>query len=133
MLGFDIDLDIKPAKRSDALNRGYPTVLLRIILFGLCCTTWYVYEHDLARLMNANAMGSPVKIALADAGHTFFMPVRTFLLQNRLIASACELSQIISEVSVIILAAKSLLGKSFRPILALSYVLGARLLLRSVS
>lgn len=83
--------------------------------------------------MNAHAMGSPVKIALADAGHTFFMPVRQYLERERMIGSACELSQIISELSVCILAAKGLLGKSFRPILALAYVLGARLLLRSIS
>jgi hypothetical protein len=69
-------LDIKPAKRGNATNRGYPTVLLRILLFGICCVTWYVYENDLAKLMNAHAMGSPMKMSLSDAGHTFFMPVR---------------------------------------------------------
>ena len=34
-LGFDIDLAIKPAKRGRAISRGYPTVLLRLILVAI--------------------------------------------------------------------------------------------------
>lgn len=40
-LGFDIDLDIKPAKRGRALNRGYPTVLLRIFLLFVFLRLWF--------------------------------------------------------------------------------------------
>ena len=43
-LGFDIDLEIKPAVRSHAMKRGYPTVLLRIILIAVGFYTWNLTE-----------------------------------------------------------------------------------------
>ena len=39
-LGFDIDLDIKDPNRSHATKRGYPTVLLRILLTGAAIHIW---------------------------------------------------------------------------------------------
>lgn len=43
-LGLDISLDVKVAKRDAAINRGYPTVLLRMILLAASLYTWFSTE-----------------------------------------------------------------------------------------
>ena len=43
-LGLDIDLDVKAAKRGSAINRGYPTILLRIVLLFVGLQLWHASE-----------------------------------------------------------------------------------------
>ena len=59
-LGFDIDLDIKPEVRTNATNRGYPTILLRMILLGIALASWYVNENELSALMKQHGPGVPM-------------------------------------------------------------------------
>lgn len=76
LLGFDVDLDIKPAKRSNATKRGYPTILLRMIMFGIAVAGWIVYEKEMSRFCRTIGSSAPIKTDLLDAGHTLFEPVR---------------------------------------------------------
>lgn len=43
-LGLDINLDVKTAKRGSAINRGYPTILLRIVLLFAALKLWFASE-----------------------------------------------------------------------------------------
>jgi len=94
-LGFDIDLDIKPAKRTNATSRGLSTVMLRWSLLGLAAATWFVCENELSRTMVSNGINAPVKLNLKDAGHDFFTPVRDYLLKERMVPFVCLLSVLI--------------------------------------
>jgi hypothetical protein len=78
-LGFDIDLDIKPHVRSHATTRGYPTVLLRVVLMAAGIWVWCHTENTLKDLMDHHGKGEPIKLHLSDYGQKFFSPLKDWL------------------------------------------------------
>ena len=129
-LGFDVDLDIKVAGRTNATNRGYPTVLLRLMLLALAVKTWFVSEQALLNSMRLHDESAPVAVSLADAGHRLAEPLTKFLVDNKLVPLACTISCFAHELATLILIVRGVLGKTFRPLLALTGALTIRLALR---
>ena len=71
-LGFDVDLAIKNAKRTHAVNRGYPTVTLRLVLVAICIKLWFVTEESIEKFVTQKTQ----PIHLYDAGHENFAWLR---------------------------------------------------------
>ena len=72
--------DIKSANRSHAVNRGYPTVFLKIILLVGSIMLYFKTEHYLWDQMEHTDNHSPIPIHLNDFGHDFFEPLKQFLI-----------------------------------------------------
>ena len=132
-LGFDVDLDIKPAVRTHATKRGYPTVLLRVVLMAVSIYAFVATEKSLADLMSYHGYGEPLKLHLSDYGHKVLSPVREWLQKTNNIEPACYISQMLDEIAVLIMCYKSITGKTFRPVLACIFGLLTRLLCRFVT
>jgi hypothetical protein len=73
-LGFDIELEIKPAKRKRATSRGYPTVLLRLLLIAISTQLWFTTEQAVEKMITQ--VTEPVH--LYDIGHVYFTWLREY-------------------------------------------------------
>lgn len=129
-LGFDVDLEIKSEVRTHASKRGYPTVLLRIILTMIGIKFWLSSEQALWDLIASHGKGEPLAIKLSDYGHELFKPLKNFLVETENIEPACYLSQFLDEFIVLVMMYKSVTGKTFRPLMALIFGLSIRLICR---
>jgi hypothetical protein len=128
-LGFDVPLCVNESY-SVSQRRGYPTVLLRLVIAGTGLYAWFQTEHALSEwLQQQSGQGTeygawiaPAPAEHYDPGHELFAPLRVWLETNGLVAAACALSATLADATGVIILIKSLLGSSFRPVLS---VLGA--------
>lgn len=113
---------------------GYPTVLLRLVLTVMAVVMWHATESTLG-LEGYNdtewvAVGGSGGVT-ADPGHLVMDPLRTWMLagDGHRAQMACKASAILSDGIVGIAIIVSLVGPSFRPMLAVVFTLVSRRLL----
>jgi len=149
-LGFDVPLDLAASgaeKRANLAKGGrfvYPAVLLRIALTAGAFSLWFATEARALGGEHASASMTPVvaafvgrryrleESAIDDPGHALFAGVREWLQEGdgARAALACTASALTSEGLTALLVVVSVLGPSFRPLLAVIFVFLLRLALR---
>ena len=111
LLGFDLPHGLNPDGKGTAVSRGYPTVLLRIVILASLVWLWTSTETIADEMTCDLDMGTRgVHASLHDVGHIVTAPLRQWIVQvgggsskasdgaaNELILGLCGVSALLSE------------------------------------
>ena len=123
LLLFDVPLSRKAKTHNSALQRGYPTVFLRILVVVLGITVWY---RMVPIVVDVEAFDGSLFVA-NDWGHTLTAEWRAAVLQSpELIPLLCTMSVLIREIMIIIAITYCLLGPTVRVALSGTFAIIAR-------
>lgn len=95
-------------ERLRAVYTGWPSVLSRIVVFVVAILAFLQLEPMLQVHSGQ----------FADLGFALFAPIRAHVLENNWAPALCTASSLLSELSVWVLAAASLLGPTTKPLVA---------------
>jgi len=117
-LGFDVPLDIAGQGKlhRPAFNRGFTTLVLRVIIVGLCAKAW---RSALGVATQSDHLLLP-RAGQPDLGQEWLAHyVTPHLFSNpAVVALACRASDIITNVSLVSMVVSSVVGSTFRPFLS---------------
>ena len=140
MLGMDLPLDVDydgTHRQISGLKRGYPSVLLRLVLIAFFVYLWFETEQFIVGNGEeyTREAGLAVGELAVDPGHNFFLradvqAILSYTQINKRAAELCRLSATLSDAIVIILMMLSVLGETFRPMLATFFVMVLRLIMQ---
>ena len=100
-------------------KRGYPKVLMRLILAGLGLYAWFHTEQCLSEWLQSHGTADrPAPATHYDPGHVLFAPLKAWLEDRDLIQVACGVSATLSDATGLIMLVISLQGTTFRPALS---------------
>lgn len=109
--GLNVEDIDEERERQRALQRGYPSVLLRLVLCGIAVYIWTQFEPTAA-------LAVPTQVTLPDRGHELLAPLRLWLQRNELVEPLCSLSTLLSELISWAMLLFSVLGSTTKPVVA---------------
>mmetsp|Transcript_8628 Transcript_8628/g.16705 ORF Transcript_8628/g.16705 Transcript_8628/m.16705 type:complete len:677 (-) Transcript_8628:128-2158(-) len=135
ILGLDLPLDVKEKRRTQVPpeKRGYQTVLLRLLITYFAVGMWFKTEAmvgDDAWVAGGVDQDPAAQWGSVDILHTLLTPLGATLSVMGLVKPLCALSASVSDLSVLVMIGVSVLGPTYRPLLATTLVMLMRLVVR---